>query len=677
MTVRDRRLRAALRTLAGRVEQAPMLIAAAKVPVSFQRTLMPRSTLDQGLVTGLSMTLDYTLGALVQDGIEVVALRLLRRPPLDQPDDFVWRRVTLGLDLTAMGIGVVAQVALRQRPGERLGRATARTTGYWLTTTGLAGAVVTVLQEALRTIDRSGSHDQGYRSLPIALPAAGVLAGLYELRRRVPARLADGRIPTPRLADARPHPQIPTSCVKSDDDGWRVSVLRSLALGAAVSVSLGGLAAAERAAAVGIGRRLGRLLPGRTRLWRPLGHAGALLVMRAGIVAAAREVTKRVETNAAAVEPPFHQAPRSPLVSGGPGSLVAFASLGRQGRRTVSTAVRREWIASVMGKPAVAAPIRVYVGVDSADDDHACVRLALAELERTGAFDRALLMVISPTGTGYVNHVAIESTEYLSLGDIASVTVQYAKRPSVLSLGRRSVGSRRVRMLLEAIHTRLCDDPPARRPCVVLFGESLGAWTSQDAFIGTGTDGLLAYGVDRALWIGTPFRSKWKQQVLYGGGRPAERALIGFFDDFSQVEALTSTERERLRYFMVTHHDDPVAHWSTDLLVQSPPWLDAVTRPPRVPATQRWVTPHTFVETFIDMKNASKVVPGVFEAKGHDYRGDLLRFVGEAYGLPADERQLTRIEAALRRYELLRKRWIDAADTARLDELLPGGPADI
>jgi hypothetical protein len=67
----------------------------------------------------------------------------------------------------------------------------------------------------------------------------------------------------------------------------------------------------------------------------------------------------------------------------------------------------------------------------------------------------------------------------------------------------------------------------------------------------------------------------------------------------------------------------------------------------------------------------------VFEAKGHDYRGDLLRFVGEAYGLPADERQLTRIEAALRRYELLRKRWIDAADTARLDGLLPGGPADI
>jgi uncharacterized membrane protein len=395
------------------------------------------------------------------------------------------------------------------------------------------------------------------------------------------------------------------------------------------------------------------------------------------MVAAARKVTKRIETDAAVLEPPFHQPPMSPLVSGGLGSVVAFESLGRQGRRTVSTAVWPEWIAGVMGEPAFAAPIRVYVGVDSAADDAACVRLALAEMERTGAFDRALLIVVSPTGTGYVNHVAIESAEYLSRGDIASITMQYAKRPSVLSLDRRAVGSRRVRMLVEAIHTRLSDRPPARRPHVVLFGESLGAWTSQDAFIGTGTDGLLAHGVDRALWIGTPFRSKWKQQVLQGGGRPAERALIGVFDDFGQVEALVPAERKRLRYFMVTHHDDPVAHWSTDLLVQSPPWLDAAKRPPRVPVTQRWVTPHTFVETFIDMKNASKIVPGVFEAKGHDYRGDLLRFVSEAFGLPADERQLTRIEAALRHYELLRKQWIDSADTARLDELLREGLADI
>jgi len=613
-----------------------MLLAAAKVPVSFQRTLMPRSTLDQGLVTGVAMTLDYTIGALVQDGIEVVALRLLHRPPVDQPDDLAWRRVTLAVDLVALGIGGLGQLALRQRPDERLGRAIGRTAGYWLATTGLAGAVTTLLQDALRAVDRSGRRDLQVRSLPVALPAAGALAVLRELRRR--------------RADAPVSAQI--------EDGWRVPVGRALGLGTVVSLTLAAIAAGERAAATAIGRRVGQVLPGRARLWRPLGHAGALGIMGAGLLTGARRVIRRVESAAAALEPPYDRPPASPLVSGGPGSHVDFRTLGRQGRRTVGTVLRPEWIETVMGEPATA-PIRLYVGVDSVPDDGGCVRLALDELERAGAFDRGLLLLIAPTGTGYVNHVAVEAAEYLSRGDIASLTIQYAKRPSVLSLDRRAVGSRRLRLLIDAVHARLRERPVARRPRVVLFGESLGAWTSQDVFLGQGTDGLLERGIGGALWIGTPFRSKWKQQVLHGGGGHVDRELVGVFDHFGQVEELSRVERKRLRYFLVTHHDDPVAHWGLDLLVQSPPWLDAANRPPRIPPTQRWVTPLTFVETFVDMKNASAVVPGVLEARGHDYRGDLLRFVGEACGLPADERQLLRVQAALRRYELLRKRLLD------------------
>jgi hypothetical protein len=69
--------RSLLRAIAGRAEQAPMLMAAAKVPVGFERTMMPRTTVDQGLITGLAMVVDYAPGALVQDAIEVAALRLL------------------------------------------------------------------------------------------------------------------------------------------------------------------------------------------------------------------------------------------------------------------------------------------------------------------------------------------------------------------------------------------------------------------------------------------------------------------------------------------------------------------------------------------------------------------------------------------------------------------------
>ena len=45
-------------------------------------------------------------------------------------------------------------------------------------------------------------------------------------------------------------------------------------------------------------------------------------------------------------------------------------------------------------------------------------------------------MVISPTGTGYVNYVAVETTAYLTRGNLASVTMQYSLRPSPLSLDR-------------------------------------------------------------------------------------------------------------------------------------------------------------------------------------------------------------------------------------------------
>jgi uncharacterized membrane protein len=643
----DRRLRTALRRIAGQMEHAPLLIAAAKVPVSFRRTLLPRSTLDQGIVTGVSMTLDYTVSALVRDGIEVLTLRLLGQPTPEQAEDLRWWRVLLLVDLTAMGIGVGVQRALRRQPDEHLERAIGRTAGYWLTTTGLAGAVTTVVKQALRAIDRSGERDQDYGSLLISLPAAGVLAALQELHRRRRDAATDRR--------------------NEGEDGWQVAVLPSLGVGAGVSLLLGGIAAAERASAIAISRWVGQVLPGRARWWRPLGHTGALLLMGTAIVTGSRQLNKTIEEFQGLPEPPFDRRPASSLVSGGPGSLVPFETLGRQGRRNVSTVSRAEWIRTVMEESTVATPIRVYVGVDSAASDTECVRLALDELDRTGAFDRALLLVIAPTGTGYINHIAVEAAEFLSRGNIASVAVQYAKRPSILTVGSRAVGNRRLRMLIDSIHARIGRHALPHRPRVVLFGESLGAWVSQDAFIGAGTEGLRNCSVDNALWIGTPFSSKWKQQVLHGRGRRVDRDLIGVFDNFGQVEALTAAERDKLRYFMITHHDDPVAHWGLDLLVQSPPWLDEVSNPSGVPAAQRWVTPQTFVEMLIDMKNASKVVPGLFESRGHDYRADLLRFVSEAYRLPADERQLTRIEDALRRHEVLRKQWIDAGDIWPVD----------
>jgi uncharacterized membrane protein len=628
--------------IGGRTQQAGTLAAATIMPITFQPTLMPRNALDQALITGISTSLNYAFAALIQDSIEAVALRGAGRTDPTTVDRRTWRRASIVLDVAAIGAGLAVQSALRPRPGERLPRGGARTAAWWLSATGLSGAVVGTVQELTARPGDTQDH-----SFPAATFAGAALAAVNDYRRR---------------RWERQFPGVGT------DDGAPTSAAKSLAMSLGVTAGLTGLAAGERLFAAGVGRVAERVLPGHERLYRPLGHLAALSVIGGGLYGMMRRVDRRLEQGAEAIETAFDEAPTSRLVSGGPSSGVAWDTLSRQGRRNVATVLSTEAIEQVMGEPAAAEPIRVFVGLESAPTEAERVALAMAELERTGAFDRSLLMVISPTGTGYVNYVAVETAEYLSRGDMASVTMQYSLRPSPLSLDRVGEGRQHYRMLIDAIHNTLAQRPPEKRPRMVLFGESLGAWTSQDAFAHRGTQGLLDAGVDRAIWIGTPYMSKWKAEVL-GGPRPdVDPTLVGRFNDFGEVEALDPVARGRLRYVMITHANDAVGHFGLDLLVRAPDWLGpAETRAATVPGAQQWRSPTTFVQTLVDMKNAANVIPGEFEAKGHDYRADLAHFVREVYALPATDEQLAAVEAALRAAELERKHLLDAAKAALED----------
>jgi uncharacterized membrane protein len=96
-----------------------------------------------------------------------------------------------------------------------------------------------------------------------------------------------------------------------------------------------------------------------------------------------------------------------------------------------------------------------------------------------------------------------------------------------------------------------------------------------------------------------------------------------------------------------------VALFGASLLTQKPDWLiDPEKRPPTVSKSQYYTSPGTFLLTLIDMKNAMNVIPGQFEASGHDYRADLAAFVRDTYGFSATPAQMTRIEKALRQNEL-------------------------
>ncbi len=331
------------------------------------------------------------------------------------------------------------------------------------------------------------------------------------------------------------------------------------------------------------------------------------------------------------VDPGYDRAPDSEYRSSGPGSPLAFARMGREGRKFVTNCPTAEEIEIISGRRSALEPVRVFVGYDHARSVEERVGLAIEELRRTGGFDRALLVVGCPAGNGWVNTLPLEVLDHVLGGDTAAVAVQYARLPSVLALNRVTIGGDSHRRLLEAIRDELADRPPERRPRVVVYGESLGAWAGQDAFLHGGIEAFDELGVDRALWAGTPAYSKWRKEVLHGTVVVPE----GSVREVSTGSALAGLDRRDLaplRAVIITHDDDPVHYIELPLLVEEPAWMKTP-RPAGVPASMEWLPGVTAVQVIVDTLNATRPTPGVFGAYGHDYRGDLPELVLDAYGV--------------------------------------------
>jgi uncharacterized membrane protein len=176
--------------------------------------------------------------------------------------------------------------------------------------------------------------------------------------------------------------------------------------------------------------------------------------------------------------------PTSGLRSGGPGSLVSWESLGRQGRTITGTGPTAEAITKWNGSEAKE-PIRAYAGTLSAEDVEARAKLAVADLERAGGFDRGNLLVATTTGSGWLDSGAIDSFEYLTGGDSALVAMQYSYLPSWLSyLVDQKKAREAGRELFDAVYDRWSRRPAADRPRLFVFGLSLGSFGGETAFSG-------------------------------------------------------------------------------------------------------------------------------------------------------------------------------------------------
>ncbi len=309
--------------------------------------------------------------------------------------------------------------------------------------------------------------------------------------------------------------------------------------------------------------------------------------------------------------------PMDPMACGSRSSMVAWNSIGRQGKDFIANGPQRQDVADFLDRT-VERPIRVYVGLRSRSTMKQRAVLALEELKRVGGFDRSLLVVATPTGTGWLDPSAVNTLEYLHGGDTAIVSMQYSYLPSWITImvdPRRSIES--ADALFDEIYSYWKTLPKDSRPRLYLHGLSLGSLGSErsaDLFK------IFEDPIDGSVWSGPPFPSRnWNSAVR---NRNADSSP--WLPTFRDGRLLRFTAQKNaidpdqpwgpMRNIYIQHASDPMVWFSPDLAWTSPEWLSEP-RGPDVSPHLRWYPIVTFLQAAFDIPMATTVPLGY----GHNY----------------------------------------------------------
>ncbi len=320
--------------------------------------------------------------------------------------------------------------------------------------------------------------------------------------------------------------------------------------------------------------------------------------------------------------------PTLATLSGSPASNESWESLGYEGRHFVGITPTAARIREVTGRPAKQ-PIRAYAGIgeDGGIDD--AVERALAELDRTDAWSRGSLVIFTTTGLGWVNRWSVQSAEYLTGGDVASVAVQHSTLPSALALLDAPAKPREAgEKLTDAVLKRVEELPASRRPAVYVSGESLGAFGGEAAF--TSMSDMLRR-VDGAVWTGPPAFTEIHAEVTrdrQGGSTEVNPVIdngrhVRFADTVSELtadqygRALGPWDAPRVVYLQ--HRSDPVVWFHPALIFSEPDWLRE-DHSGTTTAGMTWLPVITFWQVTADLAKATTVPTGY----GHNYRDEVV-----------------------------------------------------
>jgi uncharacterized membrane protein len=305
--------------------------------------------------------------------------------------------------------------------------------------------------------------------------------------------------------------------------------------------------------------------------------------------------------------------PTAAFKTGSSASLVEWDDLGRAGRQFISSGPGSADLRAFSGKDA-REPIRVYVGLRSAKTPEARAKLALEELKRVGGFERAVLVVVTPTGTGWVDPAAMDSVEYLYNGDVASVALQYSYLPSWLSLlAEPGYGADAARALFTEIYGYWTSLPRGHRPKLYLHGLSLGAMNSEQS---AEPFEMLGDPIEGALWSGPPYASRLWHSIT-AGRNPGSPAWLPQFRDGSFVRFMNQhgvavapgSRWGPMRIIYLQYASDPVTFFDYHDLYREPDWM----KPPRGPDVSpslRWYPVVTLLQLTLDMAMSTTTPPG-------------------------------------------------------------------
>ncbi|TVR34596.1 MAG: hypothetical protein EA390_02785 [Balneolaceae bacterium] len=323
----------------------------------------------------------------------------------------------------------------------------------------------------------------------------------------------------------------------------------------------------------------------------------------------------------ALIEPDIEQ-PANPMKTGSRESILSWEEMGRQGRRFLTEGPRASDL-QVFTDSATMDPIRVYVGMHASEDFDERADLALQELIRVGAFERSVLILITPTGTGWIDPGAIEPAEYLHRGDIASVAAQYSYLPSPLSLlSEGDYGSGMARALFQKVYSYWTGLPHDARPKLYLHGLSLGALNSDHSF---DLYDIIEDPFHGVLWVGPPFRkTTWIN--ITANRNPGSLQRLPEFRDGSVVRfanqdgGLKSAASEwgSFRIAYLQYASDPITFFNPRIFTREPDWMQEP-RGPDVSPYLRWYPIVTGLQVAADLLTGIGNTPPGY---GHEYAAE-------------------------------------------------------